>query len=67
MASAGIPALGFFAQVPHYVSGAYPNGAIELIGHVGRFLGQELPLAQAAQAHRQVMAAGAYGKIVLVP
>lgn len=46
VASAGIPAMGFFAQVPHYVSGAYPNGAIELIGHVGRFLGQELPLGE---------------------
>jgi hypothetical protein len=46
VAGAGIPALGFFAQVPHYVSGAYPNGAIELIGHVGRFLGQELSLGE---------------------
>jgi NADPH2:quinone reductase len=29
--------------------------------------GKELPLAEAAQAHRDVMAAGAYGKIVLIP
>jgi hypothetical protein len=31
MAESGIPALGYFAQVPHYVSGAYPAAAIELL------------------------------------
>jgi NADPH:quinone reductase-like Zn-dependent oxidoreductase len=30
-------------------------------------VGNELPLAQAAQAHRDVLASGAFGKIVLVP
>ncbi len=30
-------------------------------------VGTELPLAQAPQAHRKVMAPGAYGKIVLIP
>lgn len=30
-------------------------------------VGRELPLAEAAQAHRAVMVPGAYGKIVLVP
>jgi NADPH:quinone reductase len=30
-------------------------------------VGKELPLAEAAQAHRDVMAPGAFGKIVLVP
>jgi hypothetical protein len=39
-----IPAVGFFAQVPHYASGAFPNAAIELIRHVGRYLGVEPPL-----------------------
>jgi hypothetical protein len=39
-----IPAVGFFAQVPHYASGAFPNGAIELIRHVGRYLDVEPPL-----------------------
>ena len=39
-----IPAVGFFAQVPHYASGAFPNAAIELIRHVGRYLGVELSL-----------------------
>ena len=30
-------------------------------------VGKELPLAQAAQAHKDIMAPGAFGKIVLVP
>jgi hypothetical protein len=30
-------------------------------------VGKELPLAHAAQAHKDVMAPGAFGKIVLVP
>ncbi|HEX6140291.1 MAG TPA: PAC2 family protein [Candidatus Limnocylindria bacterium] len=44
VSQAGIPAIGFFAQVPHYASGAFPNGAIELLRHVGRFLDAELPM-----------------------
>jgi proteasome assembly chaperone (PAC2) family protein len=43
---AGIPAVGFFAQVPHYVSAAYPNAAIQLLGHVGRYLGVDVPLGK---------------------
>lgn len=42
VSSARIPAIGFFAQVPHYVSAAYPGAAIELLHHVGRFLGEDL-------------------------
>jgi NADPH2:quinone reductase len=30
-------------------------------------VGRELPLAEAAAAHRTVLEPGAYGKIVLVP
>jgi hypothetical protein len=44
VAAARIPALGFFAQVPHYWSATYPGAAIELLRHVGHFLGQELSL-----------------------
>ncbi len=46
VARAGIPALGFFAQVPHYVSTAYPNAAIELLRHVGLYLAEEPPLGK---------------------
>ena len=31
VAGAGIPAVGYFAQVPHYVSGPYPPAALELL------------------------------------
>jgi hypothetical protein len=30
-------------------------------------IGKELPLGKAAEAHREVMEPGAFGKIVLVP
>jgi hypothetical protein len=44
VARQAVPSIGFFAQVPHYASGAFPNGAIELIKYVGRYLDVEPPL-----------------------
>jgi hypothetical protein len=41
---AGMAAVGFYAQVPHYVSGPYPAAAIELLHHLGRHLELDLPL-----------------------
>lgn len=41
VAREAIPAVGFFAQVPHYASGAFPNAAISLLEHVGRYVGAE--------------------------
>jgi hypothetical protein len=41
VAESGIPTVGYFAQVPHYVSGAYPAAAIELLHAVGRHLSIE--------------------------
>ena len=46
---ARIPALGFFAQVPHYINAAYPNASIALLENVGRFLGIEAPLGTLPQ------------------
>jgi len=43
---AGIASLGFYAQVPHYISAAYPAAAIELLNHVGRYLALEVPLGE---------------------
>ncbi len=40
----GVPAVGFYAQVPHYLGGQYPAAAIALLEHAGRHLGVELPL-----------------------
>jgi hypothetical protein len=35
----GIDTVGYFAQVPHYVSGPYPPAAVELLVAVERHLG----------------------------
>lgn len=43
VAAAGIPALGYFAQVPHYVSGAYATAAVELLRALGNHLGTLIP------------------------
>jgi hypothetical protein len=40
----GVPAVGFFAQVPHYVSGPFAAGSISLLEHAGRHLGVEFAL-----------------------
>jgi proteasome assembly chaperone (PAC2) family protein len=40
---AGIPAVGYYAQVPHYISGPYPAAAVELMRAVARHLGTEIP------------------------
>jgi proteasome assembly chaperone (PAC2) family protein len=42
---AGIAAIGYYAQVPHYISGPYPAAAVELLRAVGRHLGTEVPVA----------------------
>jgi hypothetical protein len=46
VSQSGIPCVGFYAQVPHYLSAAYPQAAIELLSHVGRYLGYEPPLGE---------------------
>ncbi len=43
VAEAGIPTLGYFAQVPHYVSGDYPAAAVALVRAVEHHLGDTVP------------------------
>jgi hypothetical protein len=45
ISGAGIPSVGYFAQVPHYVNGAYPPAALALANAVAGQLDIELPLA----------------------
>ena len=45
VSAAGVPALGYFAQVPHYVNGAYPPAALALLNAIASHLGVALPLA----------------------
>jgi len=40
----GIPAVGFWAQVPHYVAGTYYPAVIALTERIARHLGVDLPL-----------------------
>lgn len=43
IAEAGIPTLGYFAQVPHYVNGEYPAAALALIRAVEHHIGEPVP------------------------
>jgi PAC2 family len=40
----GIPAVGFYAQVPHYIGGPYAAATLALLQHLARHLRTELPL-----------------------
>jgi proteasome assembly chaperone (PAC2) family protein len=53
LGQAGTPAVGYFAQVPHYVSGAYPAAALVLIRAVERHLDVEISTARLAEEARQ--------------
>jgi hypothetical protein len=56
IARAGIPAVGYFAQVPHYVTGAYAPAAVELLRVLGRHLGHEVAPGALREASRVVLA-----------
>jgi len=43
MARSGTAAVGYFAQVPHYVSGPYPVAAVALLRAVERHVGVTIP------------------------
>ena len=56
VADDGMPTVGFYAQVPHYVGGPYAAAAIAILEHLGRHLGVEPPLdglPDEAMAQRQ--------------
>jgi PAC2 family protein len=40
----GIPAVGFYAQVPHYIGGPYAPATLALLQHLGRHLRTDLPI-----------------------
>jgi hypothetical protein len=46
VSEAGVPAVGFYAQVPHYVGGPYAAASVSLLRHLSRHLGIEIPLAE---------------------
>jgi proteasome assembly chaperone (PAC2) family protein len=55
VSGSGIPAVGFFAQVPHYVGGPYSAASLSLLRRLGLHLKMELPvddLEEEAEAQR---------------
>ncbi len=42
VAESGVPTCGYFAQVPHYISGEYAPAAIALLDSLGRHLGVDV-------------------------
>jgi hypothetical protein len=44
VAESGVPTVGFYAQVPHYVQGPYAAATMALLEHAGRHLGVEVPM-----------------------
>ncbi|MBA2275948.1 MAG: PAC2 family protein [Chloroflexi bacterium] len=54
MSASGIAALGYYAQVPHYVSGPYPPAAVALLRAVGRHLDAEIDSGSLEEEARQL-------------
>ena len=44
VAGGGIPTVGFYAQVPHYVGGSYAAATIAILEHAARHLRVDIPL-----------------------
>jgi proteasome assembly chaperone (PAC2) family protein len=60
--ASGIPSVGFFAQVPHYVNATYPTASIALLTTLGKYLGVQVPvgaLATRALERRNMLDAAA--------
>jgi hypothetical protein len=52
----GVPTVGFYAQVPHYVGGPYAAASVSLLRHLSRHLGVEVDvgsLQEEAEGQRQ--------------
>jgi hypothetical protein len=56
VAASGIPTVGYYAQVPHYVTGGYPPASVELLRLVGRHLGHEVAADELRDEARRMLA-----------
>jgi len=54
VAESGVPSVGYFAQIPHYVSGPYALAALELLRSVERHLDIVLPRGDLEAEGRQL-------------
>jgi hypothetical protein len=53
-AEAGIPAVGYFAQIPHYVTGPYALAALELMKSLEQHLDAPLPRGNLVEESREL-------------
>jgi hypothetical protein len=56
VAAGGIPTVGYYAQVPHYVTGGYPPASVELLRLVGRHLDHEVAADELRDEARRMLA-----------
>jgi proteasome assembly chaperone (PAC2) family protein len=49
----GLPSVGFFAQVPHYVGGPFAAGTVALLQHLSRHLEVPIPLGELESETRE--------------
>jgi hypothetical protein len=54
VSGAGVDAVGYFAQIPHYVSGEYALAALELMKTLEQHLDVELPRGELVEESRQL-------------
>ncbi len=54
VAEAGVPAVGYFAQIPHYVTGPYALAALELVKILEQHLDLSLPRGDLVEESRQL-------------
>jgi hypothetical protein len=54
VADAGIPAVGYFAQIPHYVTGPYALASLELVKALEQHLDVSLPRGDLVEECRQL-------------
>ncbi len=54
VADVGIPAIGYFAQIPHYVQGPYALATVELLRALERHLDVDLPRGRLADEAREL-------------
>ena len=52
VSKAGIPAVGYFAQIPHYVSGPYPQASVELLRALEQHLDVQLDVGRLPEEAR---------------
>lgn len=53
---AGVAAIGYYAQIPHYVTGTYPPASVELLRLVGHHLDHEVAMGELRDEARRVLA-----------